>query len=51
MTKVLLNLDKFYSILAAIQYIKFLKSAIMDQFVTFRERVFIKLLVIQQTQP
>ena len=37
-TKVLLNLDQFHSILAT--YFKFWKSPIMDQFVTFRERVY-----------
>ena len=38
-TKVLLNLDRFYSILATTEYFKFWKSAIMHQFVTFRKRV------------
>ena len=41
-TKVLLNLAQFYSILAAINYFKLWKSAIMDQFVTFRKRVYNK---------
>ena len=35
-TNVLLNSERFYSILATIQYFRLLKSAIMDQFVTFR---------------
>ena len=39
-TKVLLNFDRFYSILATIQYFRLWKSAIMDHFVTFRERVY-----------
>ena len=39
-TKVLLDLDRFYSILATIQYFKRWKSAIMDQFMTFRKRVY-----------
>ena len=34
-TKVLLKLDRFYSIFATIQDFKFWKAAIMDQFVTF----------------
>ena len=38
--KVLLNLDRFYSILTTIQYFKLKKSAIMDQLVTFRKRVY-----------
>ena len=38
--KVFLNLDQFYSILATIQYFKLPKSAIMDQFVTFRKLVY-----------
>ena len=35
-----LNLDRFYStrVLATIQYFKLWKSAMMDQFVTFREK-------------
>ena len=40
MTKVLQNLDLFYSILATIQYFTRWKSAIMDPFVTFRKRVY-----------
>ena len=39
-TKVLLNLDRFYSILATIQYFKLQESVIMDQFVTCRKRVY-----------
>ena len=34
-TKLLLNIDRFHSILAAVQRFKLWKSAIMDQFVTF----------------
>ena len=40
-TNALLNLDQFYNILAAINYFKFRKSAIMDQFETFPKRVYI----------
>ena len=36
--QVLLNLDRFYSVLATIQYFRLWKSVIMDQFVTFRKR-------------
>ena len=39
-TKVLSNLNRFYSILTTIQSFKFRNSAIMDQFVTFRKRVY-----------
>ena len=39
-TKVLINLNRFYVILATIQHFKFRKSAIMDQFVTFCKRVY-----------
>ena len=39
-TKVLLNLHQFYNILATMQYFKLRKSAIIDQFVTFRKRVY-----------
>ena len=39
-TKVLLNLDQLYGISATAQYFKLWKSAIMDQFVTFRKRVY-----------
>ena len=39
-TKALPNLDRFYSILAAMQYFKLWIPAIMDQFVTFPERVY-----------
>ena len=35
-----MNLDRFYNILATIQYSRLWKSAIMDQFVTFRKRVY-----------
>ena len=35
-------LINFYSILATIQYFKFQKSGIVDQFVTFCKRVYIK---------
>ena len=38
--KFLLNLDRFYSILATIQYFEFWNSGIMDQFVTFYKRVY-----------
>ena len=39
-TQAPLNRDRFYSmfILATIQYFKLWKSAMMDQFVTFREK-------------
>ena len=39
-TQASLNLDRFYStcILATIQYFKLWKFAMMDQFVTFREK-------------
>ena len=37
-TKVLLNLDRFYSILAMIRCFDSRKSAIMEQFVAFRNR-------------
>ena len=37
-TEVLLNPDRFYSIMATMEYFKVWKSAIMDQFVTFRKR-------------
>ena len=39
-TQASLNLDRFYStcILAIIQYVKLWKSAMRDQFVTFREK-------------
>ena len=40
MIKVLPNFDRFYSILATIQHFKRWKAAIMDQFVTFRKRVY-----------
>ena len=39
-TKVLLNLDRFHNILVSIQYLKLWKSSIMDQFLTFRKRVY-----------
>ena len=41
-TKVLLDRDPFHSILATIQYFKFRKSAIMDQFMTFRKGVYMQ---------
>ena len=49
-TKVLLNLDIFYGILATTQYFKLWKSAIMDQFVMFRKIVFCETYVIMNTQ-
>ena len=39
-TKILPDLDRFYSILATVQYFRFWKSAIMDQFVTFHKKVY-----------
>ena len=39
-TKFLLNLDEFYSILAATQHFKLYKSTIMDQFVTFPKGIY-----------
>ena len=35
-----MSLDRFYSILATIQYFKLWKSAIMDKFVTSRKNVY-----------
>ena len=43
---VLSNLDRFYSIFATIQYFEVWESAIMDKFMTFRKRVYTKLLII-----
>ena len=40
LNKVLLNLDRFYSILATIQYLKVRKSFIMDEFATFHKRIY-----------
>ena len=40
-TDVLLNVDRFYSILAKIQYFEFWKFPIIDQSVTFRKRDYI----------
>ena len=51
-TKVLPNFDRFCSISPAIQYFKFRKSASMDQFFTFRKRVYssyVKVTVSQST--
>ena len=39
-TNVLLNLDRFYSILATMKYFRVWKSAIMDHILTFRKRVY-----------
>ena len=39
-TKVLLNCDRFYSILVTMQNFTLRKPTIMDQFVTFRKRVY-----------
>ena len=39
-TKVLLNLDRFYSIMATMRCFKLCKSTIMDQFVIVRERIY-----------
>ena len=47
-TKVLLNLYRFCSILATTQYFRLLKSAIMDQFVTFLKRVYNTFLLSNQ---
>ena len=41
-TKVLLNLDRFHTVLATMQRFIFWKSAIMDQFLTCRKRVYKK---------
>ena len=45
-TKVLQNFGWFYCTLPAIKYFKFWKSAIMDQFVTFRKQVYKQLVLL-----
>ena len=46
--KVLLNLNQFYSVMTAIQYFRLWKSDIMDQFMTFRNMVYRKPLMMGQ---